>query len=165
MTHLSLSLCLSRSFFLSLSLALSSLLLYLSFSLSSLSLLSLFSLSSLSLLCFIFSLYLYWIDITRAYLGWNSFQACFLLQYCKWISNNPSKIWINNTKILGQKSSKIWAKCCLGQFVFFGQIVNLGKKSLGKMSSWAKCHIGHDVFGQNVTLGNISLGILKSWAF
>ena len=74
-------------------------------------------------------------------------------------------IRINNTKTLGQKPSKLWAKCRLGQFVLFGQIVNLGKKSLGKMSSWANCHIGHEVFGQNVTLGNISLGILKSWAF
>ena len=97
------------------------------------------------------------------------FEIHIKLVFCciiiRLISNNPLKIWINNTKILGQKSSKIWAKCCLGQFVFFGQIVNLGKKSLGKMSSWANCHIGHDVFGQNVTLGNISLGILKSWAF
>ena len=97
------------------------------------------------------------------------FEIHIKLVFCciiiKWISNNPSKIWINNTKILGQKSSKIWAKCCLGQFVLFGQIVTLGIKLLGKMSSWANCHIGHDVFGQNVTLGNISLGILKSWAF
>ena len=67
--------------------------------------------------------------------------------------------------MLGQKPSKLWAKCRHGQFVLFGQIVNLGKKSLGKMSFWANCHIGHEVFGQNVTLGNISLGILKSWAF
>ena len=64
-----------------------------------------------------------------------------------------------NKKKLGQNPSKLWAKCCLGQ------IVNLGKTSLGKMSSWANYHIGHEVFGQNVTLGNISLGILKSWAF
>ena len=62
--------------------------------------------------------------------------------------------------MLGQKPSKLWAKCRHGQFVLFGQIVNLGK-----MSSWTDCHIGHKVFGQNVTLGNISLGILKSWAF
>ena len=74
-------------------------------------------------------------------------------------------IQINDIEMLGQKPYKSWAKCHLGQFVPFGQIVNLGKKSLGKMSSWANCHIGHEVFGQNVTLGNISLGILKSWAF
>ena len=74
-------------------------------------------------------------------------------------------IQIDNTKTLGQNPSKLWAKCCLGQFVLFGQIVNLGKKSLGKMSSWANCHIGHKVFGQNVTLGKMSLGILKTWAF
>ena len=61
--------------------------------------------------------------------------------------------------MLGQKPSKLWAKCHLGQ------IVNLGKKSLGKISSWAICHIGHKVLRQNVTLGNISLGILKTWAF
>jgi len=68
-------------------------------------------------------------------------------------------------KTLGQNPSKLWEKFHFGQFVLFGQIVNLGKKSLSKMSSWANCHIGHEVFGQNVTLGNISLGISKSWAF
>ena len=92
----------------------------------------------------------------------------FKLVFCCSIVNEsaiiPQKFGLI-IKILGKESSKIWAKCCLGQFVFFGQIVNLGKKSLGKMSSWANCHIGHDVFGQNVTLGNIYLGILKSWAF
>ena len=74
-------------------------------------------------------------------------------------------IQINDTKTLGQKPSKSWAKCHLGQFVPFGQIVNLGKKSLGKMSSWANCHIGHKFFGQYVTMGILSLGILKTWAF
>ena len=48
-----------------------------------LSLLSLFYLSSLSLLCFIFYLSLYWIDTTRAYVVWNTYQACFLLHYHK----------------------------------------------------------------------------------
>ena len=52
-----------------------------------------------------------------------------------------------------------------GQNVLFGQIVTLGIKSLGKMSSWANCHIGHKVFGQYVTMGILSLGILKTWAF
>ena len=67
-------------------------------------------------------------------------------------------------KMLSWAICLLWANCQFGQKIF-GQNVNLGKKSLGKMSSWANCHIGHDVFGQNVTLGNISLGILKSWAF
>ena len=52
-----------------------------------------------------------------------------------------------------------------GQNVLFGQIVTLGIKSLGQMSSWANCHIGHKVVGQNVTLGNMALGIFKTWAF
>ena len=68
-------------------------------------------------------------------------------------------------KILGQNPSKIWAKYHLGQNVLFGQIVTLGLKSLGKMSSWANCHIGHKVFGQYVTMDILSLGILKTWAF
>ena len=38
--------------------------------------LALFSLSSS-----IFSLFLYWINITRAYLVWNSFQACLELMW------------------------------------------------------------------------------------
>ena len=68
-------------------------------------------------------------------------------------------------KIIGQNPSKIWAKYHLGHNVLFGQIVTLGIKSLGKMSSWANCHIGHKVFGQYVILGIMSLGILKTWAF
>ena len=68
-------------------------------------------------------------------------------------------------KILRQNPSKIWAKYHLGHNVLFGQIVTLGIKSLGKMSSWANCHIGHKVFGQYVILGIMSLGILKTWAF
>ena len=53
----------------------------------------------------------------------------------------------------------------LGHNVLFGQIVTLGIKSIGKMSSWANCHIGHKVFGQYVILGIMTLGILKTWAF
>ena len=68
-------------------------------------------------------------------------------------------------KIIGQNPSKIWAKYHLGHNVLFGQIVTLGIKSLGKMSFWANCHIGHKVFGQYVILGIMSLGILKTWAF
>ena len=68
-------------------------------------------------------------------------------------------------KILRQNPSKIWAKYHLGHNVLYGQIVTLVIKSLGNMSSWANCHIGHKVFGQYVILGIMSLGILKTWAF
>ena len=77
--------------------------------------------------------------------------------------NYGQNVVMGNLSSLGKLS--IWAKNLHGQFVLFGQIVNLGKKSLGKMYFWANCNIGHEVFGQNVTLGNITLGILKSWAF
>ena len=47
----------------------------------------------------------------------------------------------------------------------FEQFFTLGIKSLGKMSSWANCHIGQKFFGQYVTMGILSLGILKTWHF
>ena len=34
-------------------------------------------------------------------------------------------IQIDNTKTLGQNPSKLWAKCCLGQYIF-GHFENLG---------------------------------------
>ena len=65
-------------------------------------------------------------------------------------------------KCLDKKPSKIWAKCHLGRNVLFGQIVTLGIKSLGKMYSWANCHIGHKVFGQYVILGILTFNQTKT---
>ena len=74
--------------------------------------------------------------------------------------------WQKKANLSSKKANKaLWAKYHLGHNVLFGQIVTLGIKSFGKMSSWAYCHIGHKVFGQYVTMGILSLGILKTWAF